>query len=74
MPTPRRSIDDFLSHKRLAFVGLSTDEAAFSCNVCADMRKNGYEIVPVNPKATEADGRRGLSGCVHSESGSARGE
>jgi predicted CoA-binding protein len=56
MPTTRQSIDDFLTHKRLAFVGLSTDEAAFSRNVCADMRKNGYEIVPVNPKATEVDG------------------
>jgi predicted CoA-binding protein len=56
METRRQCIDDFLARKRLAFVGLSTDEAAFSRSICTVMRKNGYDIVPVNPKASEIDG------------------
>ena len=36
--------------RRIAVVGLSTDEARASYGVSAYMQREGYEILPVNPK------------------------
>jgi len=54
----RENIDEFLAHKRIAFVGVSRDPRDFSRSLFRDLQKRGYEVVPVNPKATDIEGAR----------------
>jgi predicted CoA-binding protein len=49
-------IDDFLAQRRLAFVGASHDPKEFSASVYRELKRHGYELVPVNPRASEVDG------------------
>lgn len=44
----------FLTHHRLAFVGLSSDPKDFSSMVAEALRQQGHEVIPVNPKAAAA--------------------
>lgn len=46
----------FLSYKRLAFVGLSTNPQSFSRSVARELMARGFQVVPVNPTAAEIDG------------------
>jgi hypothetical protein len=52
----RRTIDDFLAQKRIAFVGVSRDPKHFSRVLFAEFARRGYDLVPVNPNAAEIDG------------------
>jgi predicted CoA-binding protein len=54
--TSRAAIDDFLSHKRIAFVGVSRNPADFSRQLWRELRRRGYDPIPVNPDAREIDG------------------
>jgi predicted CoA-binding protein len=54
----RETIDQFLAHKRLAMVGLSRNPKDFSAALYRELTKRGYEVVPVNPLATEVQGQR----------------
>ncbi len=54
----RRVIEDFLSQKRLAVVGVSRDQRDFSRAVFREFDQRGYDLVPVNPNASELEGRR----------------
>lgn len=45
----RDRIADFLAHRRLAFVGLSSDEKAFSRYVDKALVERDYDVVPINP-------------------------
>lgn len=56
--TDRNTIDEFLSQKRLAMVGVSRNARDFSRSVFREFEKQGYEVVPVNPGATELEGKR----------------
>ncbi len=61
MPTERASleaIDDFLSQKRIAIVGVSRNPADISAKLFAEFCRRGYDVVPVNPKMEEVQGRR----------------
>jgi predicted CoA-binding protein len=58
MNTTRRQIDDFLALRRIAFVGVSLNPQAFSRSLWHEFERRGYEVVPVNPKASELEGRR----------------
>jgi predicted CoA-binding protein len=51
-------IDAFYAEKRLAVVGVSRNEKDYSRSVFAELRKRGYDVVPVNPNASEIDGVR----------------
>jgi len=53
----RDAIDDFLAQRRIAFVGLSTNPKSFSHMVYAELLKRDYEVIPVNPKADQLDGK-----------------
>jgi predicted CoA-binding protein len=53
----RLAVDAFLGHRRLAFVGLSTDPGSFSRVIYAELVDQGYDIVPIHPRADEIDGR-----------------
>ncbi len=57
MATTRRQIDDFWALKRIAVVGVSRDPKDFTHTLWQELRQRGYDTPPVNPNATEIDGR-----------------
>jgi uncharacterized protein len=54
----RHDIEDFLSRKRLAMVGVSRDPKDFSRGLFFDLCRRGYDMVPVNPQMAEVGGAR----------------
>jgi uncharacterized protein len=48
-------IQDFLGQKRLAVVGVSRQPKDFSLTLFRELRKRGYDAVPVNPQAEQID-------------------
>jgi len=50
-------IDDFLAQKRIAMVGLSRQPKDFSVMLFEELCRRGYDVVPVNPGASEVMGR-----------------
>lgn len=52
------TIHDFLAQKRIAVVGVSRNEGSFSVALFEELRRRGYEVVPVNPRTPELLGRR----------------
>ena len=52
------SVADFLSAKRLAVAGVSRSGRAAANAIFRKLRGAGYEVVPVNPAATEVEGVR----------------
>ncbi len=57
MKTTLRQIDDFWQLKRLAVVGVSRNPKEFSNTVWQELRQRRYEALPVNPNASEIDGK-----------------
>ena len=53
----RAQVSDFLTHKRIAAIGVSRDAKDFTRSLTALFKSKGYELVPVNPNATEIDGQ-----------------
>ena len=53
--TTRERIDDFLSQKRIAMVGVSRNWKDFSRVLFRDLKKHGYDMVPVHPEADEIE-------------------
>jgi predicted CoA-binding protein len=53
----RRTIDDFLAQKRIAFAGVSRNSKDFSRQLFAELVRRGYDLIPVNPNTAEIDGR-----------------
>lgn len=56
MVTSRASIDSFLRLRRIAVVGVSRNEKDFSRMLWSELRKRGYDLVPVNRNAGMIDG------------------
>jgi predicted CoA-binding protein len=54
----RADIEDFLSYRRIAMVGVSRNPSDFSRALYRELRSRGYEVVPVNPNVDEVDGDR----------------
>ena len=54
---PLESIEDFLAQKRIAMIGVSRNPKDFSAALFDELRKHGYDMVPVNPKAAEVLGQ-----------------
>lgn len=54
----RNTIEDFLSYRRIAMVGVSRNPSDFSRALYRELRRRGYEMVPVNPQAEEVEGDR----------------
>lgn len=52
----RQEIEAFWASPRVALVGVSRDPNEFGPRLFADVRKWGYDAVPVTPNATEIDG------------------
>jgi predicted CoA-binding protein len=49
-------IDNFLSQKHIAMIGVSSEPNDFSRALMNEFIKHQYKIIPVNPKTTEIDG------------------
>jgi predicted CoA-binding protein len=54
----RANIEDFLSYRRLAMVGVSRDPRDFSRSLYRELERRGYDMQPVNPNAEEVEGDR----------------
>jgi predicted CoA-binding protein len=62
MPTTSRAlIDRFLATRRLAFIGVSRNHNDFSRSLFREFLHRGYEVIPVSPALTEAEGRPGYA-------------
>lgn len=57
MSSSLKQIDEFLALKRFAMVGVSHHDNDFSRTLFRELVNRGYEVVPVNPKAQEIDGK-----------------
>ncbi len=51
-------VRDFLSQKRLAFVGVSRQPKDYSRVLFREFSARGYDLVPVNPAVGEIEGHR----------------
>ncbi len=58
MPTTLAEIRNFLSLRRIAFVGVSRQPKDFSRMLFREMCTRGYDMVPVNPGTGELENRR----------------
>jgi len=56
MSALQQAVDDFLSRKRIAVVGVSRDSAQAANLVYRNLRKANYQVFAVNPSATEVEG------------------
>ena len=52
-----QAIEGFLDQKRVAVVGVSHQSNDFSRTLFRELQKQGYDAVPVNPRAEEIEGR-----------------
>lgn len=52
----RAAAEEFLAHRRIAVVGVSRDPKQTANAIYRRLRDAGYEVVPVNPGATELEG------------------
>jgi predicted CoA-binding protein len=57
MATPLENAREFLSHRRIAVVGLSRNPQDMSRVIFRELAKRGFDVVGVNPAIPEADGR-----------------
>ena len=58
MASLAEGVGQFLSKKRIAVAGVARDGRAVGNVLCKKFRDAGYEVFPVNPKASEIDGVR----------------
>ena len=49
-------INEFLSHKVWAVIGVSNDQSKYGYKVYLQLKKSGYSVYAVNPKLTTIDG------------------
>lgn len=55
---PNGSIEEFLSHSRIAVVGVSRQPEKYGYKIYFDLKQKGYEVYAVNPRVSEIDGDR----------------
>ncbi|HKT86869.1 MAG TPA: CoA-binding protein [Candidatus Sulfotelmatobacter sp.] len=51
------AIEQFLALKRFAMVGISRDPKDFSVSLFEELCRHGYDVVPVNPKTPNVQGK-----------------
>ncbi|MCX6122484.1 MAG: CoA-binding protein [Ignavibacteriales bacterium] len=54
----RKSIDDFLSQKKLALIGVSRDTKQLANVAYRFLKTHGFTVYPVNPNADKIEGDR----------------
>jgi predicted CoA-binding protein len=53
-----RSVAEFLSGERIAVAGVSRSSSQAANAIFRKLRDSGYEAIPINPKASEVEGKR----------------
>lgn len=56
--TSKKQIEDFLSVKTVAVVGVSANKKKFGSIIFNDLKSKGYITYPVNPNTKEIDGEK----------------
>jgi uncharacterized protein len=56
--TSKKLIDEFLSQKNIAVVGVSRSGKNFGCIIYNDLKSRGYNVYPVNPHVETIDGEK----------------
>lgn len=59
--TSLNQIQSFLSLKRIAFIGLSRSEKDYTRNLFREFKSRGYDVIPLNPNASEIEGLKCFS-------------
>jgi len=62
MMTSMAAVNDFLSQRSLAVVGVSRAGKKFGNSIFTTLKERGYKVFPVNPNADNVEGER----CYHS--------
>ncbi len=55
--TAKSAVDEFLSQRTLAVVGVSRSGRKFGNGASRELRKKGYRVIPVHPEAETIDGQ-----------------
>ena len=56
MPVSRRSIEAFVSARTMAIVGVSGGGQGFGNAAFTELKKRGYDVLPIHPTATTIQG------------------
>jgi predicted CoA-binding protein len=64
MKTTRKNIEKFFEPRKLAIAGASRNPKKFGYGIFKELLDKGYEVIPVNPNATEIAGVK----CYHTVS------
>ena len=64
MKITKKDIEKFFEPKKLAIAGASRNTKKFGHGIFKELLSKGYEVIPVNPNATEIDGVK----CYHNVS------
>jgi len=56
--TSKKLIEDFLSEKNIAVVGVSRNDKKFGYTIFKELKTKGYNVYPVNPNASNIDGEK----------------
>ncbi|OGU76237.1 MAG: hypothetical protein A2V93_02910 [Ignavibacteria bacterium RBG_16_34_14] len=56
--TSKKLIEEFLSEKNIAVVGVSGNRKKFGYVIYKELKSKGYNVYPVNPNATNVDGEK----------------
>ena len=62
MKATRKSIETFLSSRKLAIAGVSRDPKKFGHSIFKELKEKGFEVYPVNPNTDNING----TPCFHS--------
>jgi predicted CoA-binding protein len=54
----KKEIENFLEPRKLAIAGVSRNPKKFGHAVFHELRKNGYTVLPINPKAGDIEGEK----------------
>jgi predicted CoA-binding protein len=56
--TTKTAVDEFLEQRTLAVVGVSRSGKKFGNGASRELRKKGYQVLPVHPEAESIDGEK----------------
>jgi hypothetical protein len=65
----RDLVIDFLKQRRFAVIGSFRNKEKFAYRIFVDLMKKGYEVLPVNPRLSEVEGKvcyKSISDILHS--------
>lgn len=54
--TTKSSVENFLSQKNIAVIGVSRNTKKFGNTIYRSLKKKGYNVFPINPNAEKIEG------------------